>query len=61
MIGLLRRPEGASVEEMAKATGWQSHSVRGVMSGALKKKLGLVIASEKVAGRGRIYRIADHG
>ena len=61
MIGLLRRPEGASVEEMAKATGWQSHSVRGVMSGALKKKLGLVIASEKVEGRGRIYRIADHG
>jgi hypothetical protein len=61
MIGLLRRPEGASVEEMAKATGWQSHSVRGVMSGALKKKLGLAIASEKVEGRGRIYRIADHG
>ena len=61
MIGLLRRPEGASVEEMAKATGWQIHSVRGVMSGALKKKLGLVIASEKVEGRGRIYRIADHG
>ena len=61
MIGLLPRPEGASVEEMAKATGWQSHSVRGVMSGALKKKLGLTIASEKVEGRGRIYRIADHG
>ena len=46
---------------MAKATGWESHSVRGVMSGALKKKLGLTIASEKVEGRGRIYRIADHG
>ena len=61
MIGLLRRPEGASIVEMAKASGWQVHSVRGVMSGTLKKKLGLAIASEKVKGRGRIYRIADHG
>jgi hypothetical protein len=51
MIGLLQRPEGATIEELAEATGWQSHSVRGVMSGALKKKLGLAIASEKVAGR----------
>ena len=61
LIGLLRGPEGASIVEMAKATGWQNHSVRGVMSGTLKKKLGLAIASEKVEGRGRIYRIADHG
>ena len=61
VIGLLRRPDGASIEEMAKATGWQVHSVRGVISGALKKKLGLAIASEKVEGRGRIYRITDHG
>jgi hypothetical protein len=61
LIGLLRRSEGATVEEMAQATGWQSHSVRGVMSGALKKKLGLAIASEKVEGRGRTYRIANRG
>jgi len=61
IIGLLQRPEGATIEEMAKATGWQSHSVRGVMSGTLKKKLGFAIASEKVEERGRIYRIADHG
>jgi Protein of unknown function (DUF3489) len=61
MIGLLHRPEGASIAEMAKASGWQVHSLRGVMSGTLKKKLGLAIASEKVEGRGRIYRIADHG
>src|SRR5215471_11264006 len=53
IVGLLQRPEGATVEEMAKATGWQRHSVRGVMSGTLKKKLGLVIANEKVEGRGR--------
>src|SRR5262249_35591891 len=60
-IGLLQRPEGATIEELTKATGWQPHSVRGVMSGTLKKKLGLVIASEKDEGRGRIYRVADHG
>jgi len=40
------------------ATGWQAHSVRSAMSGALKKKLGLVIESEKAAG-GRVYRIID--
>jgi hypothetical protein len=60
MIGLLQRPKGASIEALAKATGWQRHSVCGVMSGALKK-LGLTIASEKVEGRGRTYRITDHG
>ena len=61
MIGLLQRPEGATIEELTKAIGWQPHSVRGVMSGTLKKKLGLVIASEKVEGRGRIYKVSDHG
>jgi hypothetical protein len=40
------------------ATGWQAHSVRGAMSGALKKKLGLIIESEKAAA-GRVYRIVD--
>ena len=61
IIGLLQWPEGATISELATATGWQSHSVRGVMSGTLKKKLGFAIASEKVEERGRIYRIADHG
>ncbi len=41
---------------MTAATGWQAHSVRGAMSGALKKKLGLIIASEKTEA-GRVYRI----
>lgn len=40
-----------------EATGWRAHSVRGAMSGALKKKLGLTIVSEVVEGRGRVYRI----
>jgi len=57
LIELLKRPGGTTIDEMVKATGWQQHSVRGVMSGILKKKLGLSIASEKEE-RGRIYRIA---
>ncbi len=47
VIALLRRGNGASIEEMMKATDWQAHSVRGFMSGALKKRLGLELVSEK--------------
>src|SRR5499433_3326590 len=57
-IAMLRRPEGATVDEVASATGWQRHTVRGVFSGTLKKKLGLTIASGKEA-RGRVYRITE--
>ena len=57
MIDLLRRPEGATIEEITAATGWQSHTVRGAMSGALKKKLGLEATSEKLEGRGRVYNL----
>jgi hypothetical protein len=57
IIAMLQRPEGASVAEMVEATSWQSHTVRGSISGALKKKLGLPIAAEKVEGRGTVYRI----
>ena len=56
MIALLRRPEGATVDEVRAATGWQPHTVRGVFSGTLKKKLGLSLASAKEE-RGRVYRI----
>ncbi len=56
LVALLSREEGTTVEEMVAATGWQAHSVRGVMSGALAKKFGLRIVSEKMEGRGRIYR-----
>ena len=58
LVALLSREEGATVEEMVGATGWQTHSVRGIMSGALVKKFGLRIVSEKVEGRGRVYRVA---
>jgi len=56
MITLLERPCGATIDEMAKVTGWQRHSVRGMMSGVLQKRLGLSIESEEEE-RGRIYRI----
>ena len=52
---LLKRKTGASIAEMAKATGWQQHSVRGAMAGALKKR-GHAIASDKIDGTRR-YRI----
>ena len=57
MIAMLRRREGATIEELITTTQWQSHTIRGAMAGALKKKLGLEIASEKVEGRGRVYSI----
>ena len=55
---MLRRPDGATVEQISKVLHWQTHSVRGAMSGALKKKQGLVITSEKTQDGRRIYRIA---
>ena len=58
VIAMLRRPEGATVDEVVGATGWQRHTVRGVFSGTLKKKLGLTLASAKEE-RGRVYRIAE--
>lgn len=58
LIAMLRAPDGATIEEIMVATGWQSHTVRGAMAGALKKKLGLEVTSEKVEGRGRVYRLA---
>lgn len=57
LIELLKRPEGATLPQMTEATGWQVHTVRGAMAGALKKKLGLEITSEKQTGTDRVYRI----
>lgn len=56
VLSLLRRPIGATIADLMSATGWQAHSVRGAMSGAVKKKLGIAIESEKVDGA-RIYRV----
>jgi hypothetical protein len=57
LIAMLRAPDGATIEEIMAATGWQSHTVRGAMAGALKKKLGLEVTSEKVENRGRVYKL----
>jgi hypothetical protein len=58
VIAMLRRPEGVTVDEVASAMGWQRHTVRGLFSGTLKKKLGLTLASAQEE-RGRVYRIAE--
>lgn len=58
VVDLLRTETGATLAEIVEATGWQAHSVRGAISGTLKKKHGLTVTSEKIDGRGRVYRIA---
>ena len=57
LIALLLRPAGATMDEIVQATSWLAHTARGAMSGALGKKLGLVVTSAKEADRGRVYRI----
>jgi hypothetical protein len=66
VIEMLKRPEGATIAQISEATGWQAHTVRGTFAGALKKKLGLAIVSEKIEGPAgtpgvgqRLYRIAE--
>ena len=61
LITLLRASDGATMDEIVAATGWLAHTARGAMSGALGKKLGLVVTSTKEERRGRVYRIATHG
>ena len=58
VIEMLKRPEGATIAQICEATGWQAHTVRGTFAGALKKKLGMTIVSDKVQGGERVYRIA---
>jgi DNA-directed RNA polymerase specialized sigma24 family protein len=58
VIAMLQRLEGATIEEVASAMGWQRRTVRGLFSGTLKKKLGLALASANEE-RGRVYRIAE--
>jgi Protein of unknown function (DUF3489) len=71
MIELLKRPEGATVEQIAAATGWQHHTIRGAISGALKKKLGLAVEATRTRevgpnktdtkGSTTVYRIVEAG
>ena len=59
-VELLRRPEGASIDQIAEATTWQRHTVRGFLSKAIKKNLGLNLVSDKPEDGPRVYRIADN-
>jgi Protein of unknown function (DUF3489) len=71
MIDMLKRPEGATVEQIAAATGWQHHTIRGAISGALKKKLGLTVEATRTRevgpnktgakGSSTVYRITGSG
>jgi hypothetical protein len=71
MIEMLKRPEGATVEQIAAATGWQPHTIRGAISGALKKKLGLTVEATRTRevgpnntgamGSSTVYRITWSG
>lgn len=56
LVALLRRPGGATLQVLIDETGWQAHSVRGAISGTIKKKLALVIESKRVEGE-RVYRV----
>ena len=58
LLALLRRPQGTTIDHAAKTLEWQPHSVRGIISGVLKKRLGLAVTSEKAEG-GRVYRVAS--
>ncbi|MEQ1713091.1 MAG: DUF3489 domain-containing protein [Hyphomicrobium sp.] len=60
-LTLLARPDGATIEDLQSATGWQTHSIRGFLAGAVKKKLGLTLVSSKAEGDLRRYRVVDAG
>ena len=57
VLDLLKRPEGASMKVLLKATGWQPHSVRGFLSGTIRKKMGMTVTSTKTEDGERTYSI----
>jgi len=57
VLELLKRPDGATLAQLMKATGWQAHSVRGFLSGTVNKKLGLTVTSTKVEDGERTYSV----
>ena len=58
LVVALRRPEGATALQLMLTTGWKPHTVRGAISGMLRKKLGLNVVSSKAPEGERVYRIA---
>ncbi len=61
VTALLRRPQGVTLAQIGERTGWQAHSIRGFFAGALKKRRGLQVTSEKTGNGERLYRLADGG
>jgi hypothetical protein len=59
ILALLKRPGGASLSQLQKATDWQAHSVRGFLSGAVKKKMGLRVTTAKLPDGTRTYRVSS--
>ena len=59
MIALLKRDDGATIDELIGATNWQKHSVRGFLSATVRKKLSLPLMTELRTTGERVYRIAD--
>jgi len=57
VLDLLKRPDGTTLAELMKATGWQAHSVRGFLSGTVSKKLGFAVASAKAESGERSYSV----
>jgi len=59
VLELLKRPDGTTLAELMKATGWQAHSLRGFLSGTVRKKMGLEVASTKTEDGERTYSVKD--
>lgn len=61
IIRLLQRTKGATIDDLTKATGWQPHSVRGAISGQLRKRHGLTVSATSDPVRGLVYRLSKTG
>jgi DNA-binding MarR family transcriptional regulator len=57
LIAMLRRKEGATIKQLARALAWQPHTVHGVLSGTIRKRLGLNVVGTSNSGSRRTYRI----
>ena len=61
IVRLLQRAKGATINDLTEATGWQAHSVRGAISGQLKKRYGLAVSATSDPARGLVYRLPKTG
>lgn len=57
LLDMMRRPEGATLDEIMIATGWQAHTARAVISRVVRKKMGLRVSHVRVASGEKVYRI----